>query len=187
MVERIPGGNELLDPRKLIQKADITFSMNVADLGCGGSGVFTLQAAKAIGDKGIVYAVDILKSVLASVITKARMQSINNVRTVWSNLEIYGATKIPDGALDRALLINTLFQSKKHKEIMKEAKRMLKREGMLLIVDWKPHGAPFGPLEKDRVQPEKIEHIAKDLEFQLLEKFDAGPYHFGLLFTKTNP
>jgi len=187
MVDRIPGGNELLDPKKLIQKADITTSMTAADLGCGGSGVFTLQAAKAVGGKGTIYAVDVLKSVLASVITKAKMQSINNVRTVWSNLEIYGATKIQDGALDRAMLINTLFQTKKYKEILQEAKRMLRREGMLLIVDWKPHGAPFGPLEKNRVQPDKIERIAKDLDFQVIEKFDAGPYHYGLLFTKTNP
>ncbi|MDD5341962.1 MAG: class I SAM-dependent methyltransferase [Patescibacteria group bacterium] len=187
MVERIPGGNELLDPMKLIQKAGISFRMSVADLGCGSSGVFVLQSAKAVGEKGVVYAVDILKSVLASVISKARMQGINNVRTVWSNLEIYGATKIPTGGLDRALLINTLFQTKKHKEMMQEAKRMLKREGMLLVVEWKPQGAPFGPLEKDRVPAEKIKAIASDLGLQLLETFEAGPYHYGLLFVNPNP
>ncbi len=187
MVDRIPGGNELLDPQKLIQKADIQPMMNVADLGCGGSGIFTLQAAKKVGDKGVVYAVDILKSVLASVVSKARMQGINNVKTVWSNLEILGATKIPNGSLDRAMFINTLFQSKKHKEMLHEAKRMIKREGMLLVVDWKPRGAPFGPLEKDRVAPERIKAIAKDLEFQLLESFEAGPYHYGFIFTKPSP
>jgi len=187
MVDRIPGGNELLDAQKLIQKAGITFRMKVADLGCGSSAIFTLQSAKAVGDKGLVYAVDILKSVLASVISKARMQGINNVKTVWSNLEIYGATKIANGELDRALLINTLFQSKKHKEILQEAKRMVKREGMLLVVDWKPQGAPFGPLEKDRIAPERIKAMAKDLGFQLLEEFEAGPFHFGQLFVNPNP
>ncbi|MDP3964562.1 MAG: methyltransferase domain-containing protein [bacterium] len=182
MVDRIPGGNELLDAQKLIQKANVSFGMTVADLGCGGSGIFTLQSAKKVGDKGVVYAVDILKSVLASVISKARMQGINNVRTVWSNLEIYQATKIATASLDRALLINMLFQSKKQKEIFQETKRMMKREAMLLVVDWKPHGAPFGPLEKDRIPPERIQAMAKDLGFEQLEAFEAGPFHYGFVF-----
>ncbi|MBU0707284.1 methyltransferase domain-containing protein [Patescibacteria group bacterium] len=187
MVERVASGNELLDPQKIIQKAGVSYSMKVADFGCGGSGIFSLQAAKAVGDKGIVYAVDILKSVLASVLSKARMQGINNVKTVWSNLEIFKATKIPDNNLDCGLLINTLFQSKRQKEMLQEVKRMIKREGMMLIVDWKPQGAPFGPLETDRVSAEKIEAIARDLGFQLLESFEAGPYHYGLLFTNPTP
>ncbi|MFA5107593.1 MAG: methyltransferase domain-containing protein [Patescibacteria group bacterium] len=187
MAERIAGGNELLDATKIIQKASISYSMKVGDFGCGGTGIFALQAAKAVGDKGTVYAVDILKSVLASVVSKAHMQTINNIKPVWSNLEIYGATKIPNGTCDRGLLINILFESKKQKEILREVKRMMKREGLLLIVDWKPYGAPFGPLEKDRVSPEKVETMARELGFQLLESFEAGPFHYGLLFINPSP
>lgn len=187
MVERVAGGKELLDASKIIQKASITYGLTVGDFGCGGTGIFALQAAKAVGDKGIIYAVDILKSVLASVVSKAHMQGLNNIKPIWSNLEIYNATKIPAGTCDRGLLINVLFESKKQKEILREVKRMIKREGMLLVVDWKPFGAPFGPMEKDRVAPEKVETLARELGYQLLESFEAGPFHYGLLFINPSP
>lgn len=182
MTDHIPSGNELLNPERLIQKANIGSRMVVADFGCGSSAIFSLQAAKVVGDKGTVYAVDILKSSLASVISRARMQGLNNIHTVWSNIEIFGATQIDSSSIERGLLINILFQTKKHKEMLKEVKRMLKREAMLLIVDWKPYGAPFGPPEVDRVPVERVKALAQDAGFQMLEEFDAGPFHYGVLF-----
>ncbi|MFA6198136.1 MAG: class I SAM-dependent methyltransferase [Patescibacteria group bacterium] len=180
-MDRIPSGNELLNPTKLVVKANIQARMTVADFGCGSSGVFALQAAKAVSDKGVVYAIDVMKSSLDSVISRGRMQGLNNIKTVWSNIEIYGATQVPSGSVERGLLINVLFQTKKHLEILKEVKRMLKPEAMLLVVDWKPHGAPFGPLDKDRVPAERVKNLANELNFKLLEEFEAGPFHYGLL------
>jgi ubiquinone/menaquinone biosynthesis C-methylase UbiE len=78
-----------------------------------------------------------------------------------------------------------LFQTKKQLEILREVKRMLKPGAMLLIVDWKPHGALFGPLEKDRVPAELIKTRAAEMSFQLIEEFEAGPFHYGLLFVNS--
>jgi ubiquinone/menaquinone biosynthesis C-methylase UbiE len=184
-MDRIPSGNKLLNPIRLIARADIGARQTVADFGCGSSGVFALQAAKAVGDKGVVYAIDVMKSALASVISQSHMQGLNNIKTVWSNIEMYGATQVPSGSVERGLLINVLFQTKKHLETLKEVKRMLKPGAILLVVDWKPHGAPFGPLEKDRVPAEQVKRLAGDLDFKLLEEFEAGPFHYGLLLVNS--
>ncbi len=181
---KVPGGNTLMDAGKVLEQADIIQDMKVGDFGCGGMGYFTLTAAKMVGRNGIVYAVDILKSALQGVRERALAQGLNNVKTVWSNLEIFNATKIKGASLDAGLLINVLFQSINDADIIRECARMVKAGGKFLIVDWKRTGAPFGPPVKDRVVPEEIVQSAAKIGLEMEKSFEAGPYHFGVLFVK---
>ena len=111
MPSKIPGGNELINAKEFLTKVGIEEEMTVADLGCGARGYFSLQAARMVGSRGMVYAVDILPAALKGVEVNAKLLGINNIKTVWSDLEIYEATKIPAESLDFALLINILFLS----------------------------------------------------------------------------
>ena len=67
----VSGGTGLLNPSNIFQRISIQQGMNVADLGCGGSGYFTICVAKLVGKNGTVYAVDILKSTLQEISKKA--------------------------------------------------------------------------------------------------------------------
>lgn len=174
----------MLNPEAIIHQAGVGYGDVVGDLGCGGMGYFTLQAAKAVGDKGQVYAVDVLKNVLKSVWTKVKLEGLTNVRMVWSNLEILGATKIRESSLDFALLVNTLFQTKKHEAVITEATRLLKKGGKLVIVDWKKMSTPFGPQTEDRVSEDEIKGIVEKLGYSLEKTLDTGPYHFLLEYIK---
>ncbi len=178
------GGTQLLNPEKIYQHLGLTQGMRVADLGCGGTGRFTITAAKLVGRRGLVYAVDILKSILAEVALKARLEGIANVKTVWANLEIYNATKIKSDSLDIGFLVNILFQSKEDDNVIKESSRMIKRGGRLLVIDWKQVSLPFGPPLVDRVKPETVKKICKSLNLKLIDEFDAGAFHYCLIFQK---
>ncbi|MBI3290739.1 methyltransferase domain-containing protein [Candidatus Falkowbacteria bacterium] len=180
----LSGGNKLLNPAKIFNRLGINAGDKIADLGCGGAGHFILPAARLAGNDTTVYAVDIMKSVLQSVGSKARLEGIPNVKTVWSNLENYGATKIKKESLDIAFLINILFQSKNHQAIVKEALRLLKKNGKLLIIDWNELKSSFGPPADVRLKKADIKKIAADLKLKLMEEFAAGKYHFGLIFEK---
>ena len=185
MTKIISGGNELLDAAALLSKElGVESAKVVADLGVGGAAYFTMAAAKIVGDRGQVYAVDILKNVLSSVESKARLHRFYNIKTVWSNIEIFGATNMPEAFVDYVLLVNTLFQSKKHEDMIKEAVRLMKIGGKLLIVDWSHEGGPFGPADKDKIDPEEVRGIARNNGLAELKFFKAGQYHFGLIFTK---
>ena len=181
---KITGGNALIDPQIIIQKAGIAERMHVADLGCGGTGHFVFPVAAAIGKNGIIYAVDILKNVLANIERRANQENLQQVRTVWSNLEIFQATKIETGSLDVSLLINILYQSDKRAEIIREAARLTKRNGKLLIIDWNTIATPFGPSLEERLNKENLKKIAERLGLELTEEFAAGEYHFGMVFSK---
>ncbi|KKQ57251.1 MAG: Methyltransferase type 11 [Parcubacteria group bacterium GW2011_GWA2_38_13] len=180
----VSGGNQLIDAKFILKKIRVHEGKVVADLGCGGAGHFIIPAGKWVGKKSTVYAVDILRSALEEVSKKARLMGIKNIKTIWSNLEIPGSTKLSDNELDIAFLINILFQSKEDKNIMTEAARILKPGGKLLVIDWNSTRVPFGPPLVDRVDPNEIKEIAKTLGLKIMDEFDAGKFHFGLIFKK---
>jgi len=53
-------GTALLDPAIIYKKIDLVEGMKVVEFGCGRTGHFLFTASKVVGDKGIVYALDIL-------------------------------------------------------------------------------------------------------------------------------
>lgn len=181
---QIIGGNTLLDADLILEKVQVGDKMRVADLGCGASGHFVFAAARRVGKKGKAYAVDILKTVLETISKRAKVENLENLETVWTNLEIFGATKIEAGSLDVGLLINTLYQSHKRAEILRETIRMVKSGGKIEVVEWKNVATPFGPPAEEKVKKDLLIQAAKKLGLSLEEEFEAGQYHYGLVFVK---
>jgi ubiquinone/menaquinone biosynthesis C-methylase UbiE len=182
--QNVGGKSEFMDAGKILmeivqlKKGDL-----VGDLGAGG-GMFLMQAARLVGDQGQVYAVDIVKNILSELDSKARMSGLNNIKTVWSNLEVVGAAKINNESLDLSILVNVLHQSSKQLAIITEATRLLKKGGKLLIIDWGNNNLSFGPAKEKLADPNQIIGFAEEVDLVLGQQFKAGPYHFGLLFIK---
>ena len=72
--------NASLNVDLILDKANISEEMRVADLGCGNLGYFCFPAAKMVGEKGEVYAVDILKNVLETIGRKAKQENVINIK-----------------------------------------------------------------------------------------------------------
>ncbi|MFC1678377.1 class I SAM-dependent methyltransferase [Patescibacteria group bacterium] len=176
--------NATLNVDLILEKANISEEMKVADLGCGNLGYFSFPSAIMVGEKGAIYAVDILKNVLETIERRAKQENITNIKTIWADLEVYRATKIEANSIDVAFLINTLYQSHKRVEIIREAIRILKKEGKLIVIEYKSIALPFGPPPEERVRIEALKEGAKRLGLKIDDEFSAGPYHFGLVFVK---
>ncbi|MFA5995967.1 MAG: class I SAM-dependent methyltransferase [Patescibacteria group bacterium] len=176
----------IIDLPALIKYAELKPGDKVADLGTGREGKMAVLVSRLVGDSGIVYAVDVVKDILPAVATKARMQGLNNIQTVWSNLEIYNATRaIRDNILAAAFLVTVLFQSKQRKAILQESMRMIRPGGKLIVADWKPGiKMALGPGEQLRVQIEEIKQYANELGLRIENEFEAGQYHWGLVLVK---
>ena len=178
------GGTVLLNVSDIVKRLDIKESYTIVDLGCGGGGHFVDVLARLAGKKGKVYALDVQKQVLDVVASKMTQLGLTNVEYVWSNLETYGAAKIPNESCDIALLVNVLFQNKDHTAILRESMRFLRNGGRLVIIDWKKSSSLFGPPQDLRVEPMKLKDIGFSLGLKWIDEFDAGPYHFGLTFRR---
>jgi ubiquinone/menaquinone biosynthesis C-methylase UbiE len=177
--------NSLLNIELILSQLERKEEMIVADLGCGNYGFFVFPLAQLVGKSGKVYAVDILKSSLEEIKRKARLENLNQVETVWSNLEKVGSTKISTDSVDVVFLINTLFQADKTIDMLKEATRLLKPSGELIIVDWSEEEASFGPPLTQRVKKDKLKNALVKLGLKLKIEFIPGAYHYGLIFKKS--
>ncbi len=182
----MPYKTVIIDIPAILQRAGVKPGMVVADFGTGREGRMALGAGKIIGDSGKAYAIDVVKTILPTIANKATMHGINNVETVWSDLEVYGATKvIADNSVDVGFLVTTLFQSRERLSMMKESLRMIQPGGKLVVVDWRPDvSATLGPEMDRRVHVEEIVKYAQELNIELVEEFEPGEYHWGLIFVK---
>lgn len=174
----------LFNIQQILDKLNISAQQKVAELGCGNFGFFVFPLARLVGRQGKVYAVDIIKPTLDEIKRETKKENLPQVETVWSDLEIFKATKIESSSLDAALLVNVLYQSNKRLEILRESARLLKRGGKLLVVEWANADSPFGPELEKRVSLTAFKNVSPKIGLNIQEEFSAGPYHYGLILNK---
>ena len=177
-------GGALIDPEQIFKKIALGPGMHVADLGCGRTGHFVFPASKAVGDTGVVYAVEIVKNILESIKSRCRSEGYVNVQTVWSDIEKEKATPIPDNSLNACFLVNVLFMVKDRKTVLKEVSRMLEKNGWAVIIDWARNLGPLGPSPEQKVSEDEVRDLAGKAGLVYKENINVGDYHFCTLFTK---
>jgi ubiquinone/menaquinone biosynthesis C-methylase UbiE len=160
--------------------------MRVADLGCGAIGHFVFPAAQLVGPKGMVYAVDILKDALEILERRAKEDQYTNIEYIWSDIDVYRATHVPEGGMDLTLLVNNIFFSENRPHLVKEMARLTKKGGRAVVIDWKRHATVIGPPADRRMSANDVKDLFDVPEFQLDDEFDAGKAHYALVFKRTD-
>jgi ubiquinone/menaquinone biosynthesis C-methylase UbiE len=164
-----------LNPEKVLEKLDLNKKMVAADFGCG-SGGWAIPLAKKVR---WVFAIDIQEEPLSALRGRMRMEKVFNIDPLKGNVE--GKTTLISESCDLVLMTNLLFQVDDIKKVLEEGKRVLKKGGKILVVDWKEN-TEVGP--EKRVSVEKIKEAAKETGLNFEKEFEAGIYHFGLIFSK---
>ena len=175
-------GDIFLDPEKILNEINLKNDMIAADFGCG-SGGFTIPLAKKL-EKGLVYAIDVQKEPLSALKNRSLDYNLLNLKFIIGDIEKEKGSRLNDSSVDLILIINTLFQSDKKDAILKEAKRVLKNNGEVLIIDWIPN-TQLGP-KQGTISLEELKKIGKEeIGFNIEKEFEAGKYHYGIIFKKT--
>lgn len=182
------GTGGFINPEKILLEIGLREGMTLADFGCG-HGYFAVPAGRLIGPEGKIYAVDILNEALEAVMSRAKLEGVTNILTARGNLETAGGSGVKDETTDAVLLHNILFQSTQKPAVLKEAKRVLKSGGILVVIDWLPvsteaGNASFGPQSGWPIFAEEARKIVETEEFIFSRTMDAGEYHYGLIFNK---
>lgn len=170
---------EFVDPIQILNQIELRANMTAADFGSGAGG-WAIPLAKKL-EEGRVFAIDIQGEPLSALESRAKIQGISNIKKIIANVEerIPGLTGF---SCDLVLITDLLFQAEDKKGVFKEAKRVLKPGGRILVVEWMPQ-ASLGP-EDGRVSQEEVKEIAQKLGFLLEKEFKAGDYHYGLVFKR---
>lgn len=177
-------GRALIDPTKILEKVGLKQGMRVADMGCGRTGHFVLPSAQAVGETGMVYAVDIMKEILESIESWKKSLGLNNIQSIWSNIEVEGKTPIPSKSLDVCFFMNVFFMFKQKAGALKEALRLIKDDGQIVVVDWEKNIGTLGPLPEKMVKVQDLINEAQNCGLRVVDNFPAGSYHYCLIFKK---
>lgn len=124
-------------PDKIIQRSGIKQGMQVLEVGCG-SGAFTTFVARAVGERGKVYALDIEPKMLKQLekkLSKLENQDIKNIKLIQSS-----AYELPfeENSLDLVYMITVLQEIPDRNRALQQARRVLKPGGTLAVTELFP-------------------------------------------------
>ncbi len=172
-------------PVRNVGALGISPGMVVADFGSG-SGAYVLAIGALLAKEGRVYAVDVQKDLLRRTLNEARARHLSSVHILWGDLEKPHGSKLAEHSCDLVLISNLLFQVQDKYQVLKEAKRVLRQQGRLAIIDWQDSFEGLGPVKGQVVNKEAALAIAEDIDFTYQDEFDAGAHHYGVILRTTN-
>ncbi len=153
---------------------DLHAGMVFCDVGCG-DGYFTILAAKKVGEKGKVYAVDTDTLAVKKLKQKAENEALTNITAeVASAEETVFCIECADFVF-YSMVLHDFFDPSK---VLLNAKRMLKHEGHVVDLDWKKQEVPFGPPFKTRFDEAKVSRLMREAGFKVDAVCEAGSYHY---------
>lgn len=169
------------NPKDVLNQVHIDPGMVVADFGCG-SGHYTMLIAETVGAAGTVFAFDIQKDLLGKLKAQATAENHGNIHFVWADLDEPNSTSLKDDSVDRIIMSNILFQAEDKKALIREAKRVLKPKGKIVVVDWSESFGGLGPRPADVVKKDTAISLFSEEGFDLDKEIKAGEHHYGLIF-----
>jgi predicted methyltransferase len=157
--------------REQWQKVDLIFAEMhimpgavVADVGAG-DGFFTSRLARVVGSNGRVFAVEIDDGQIERLRKRLQNDGVENVTIVKGAPD---DPKLPERALDAALIVNAYHEMAEHQSMMAAIRRALKSDARLVIVE------PVKPSKRGRLRAEQARDHEIDPEYVLQDARAAG-------------
>lgn len=174
--------SKFLNPSEIVAQMGLMQGQTVADLGCG-NGFYVLPAAQMVGGSGTVYAFDVMEAKLAATVSIANQFGYRNVRVHQTDLA-KPLLDIPSLSCDAVIIGNILHEINNKEQLLKNAYRLLKQNGKIMVVEWKKTAAPIGPPVDKRIDQQQAEVWLMNLGLRKVKELNADSYHYGILFEK---
>jgi len=153
--------------REILKRIGVREGQVILDFGCG-SGNYTIPAAKIVGNKGKVYALDKNAHELRELAQRAKSDGLNNIETIETDGEPnFG---LGDSSLDVVLLYDIFWYfpvtDPKLAILLKEAHRVLRDDGLMSVYP-------------EHVEIEDLKQEIERAGFYLQNKFSGKVIHDG--------
>jgi len=119
---------------EILKRTGVREGQVALDFGCG-SGNYAIPAAKIVGDKGKVYALDKDEYKLRELARRAKSDGLNNIETIETGGELNSG--LDDSSLDVVLLYDIFWYfpvtDPRLARLLKEAYRVLRDDGLMSV------------------------------------------------------
>ena len=158
-------------PAKLIESLDLEPGLVVADIGAG-TGYFTWRLAEAVGNEGLVYAVDVQPEMLEKLDRNMKIRQFENFEPILGSAI---DPKIPENSLDLALMVDVYHEFSHPSEMLARLSKALKPGGRLVFVEYRAED-PSVPIKRLHKMTEKqVRKEAEASRFEYLQTIDVLP------------
>jgi SAM-dependent methyltransferase len=157
-----PGRDERLQVNRVMDILGITPGKTVADIGAG-SGWFTVRAARRVGERGAVYAVDINPESIGYIDARANKEQLHNIKTILGKAD---DPLLPADAVDAVLLLKTYHEVAEPVALLRKLRAALRSGAKVGIIDRNGNGEDHG------VGRDVVLHEATQAGYRLLEQYD---------------
>ena len=176
-------GREVFDKKAaIIQALQIKPGMKIADIGAG-TGLYTIPFAQLVGQKGIVYAVDIAADFVTNIENRAKTQGLKNVIGHMNKQKEMGLNK---NTIDLAFICNTYHHFEYPITMMKSVYQALLPGGKLVVIDYQrdPNISSSWVMGHVRAQKEKVIKEIESVGFKLTADNNMLKQNYYLSFSK---
>lgn len=156
------------DGEEFLRRIGIKEGYVVLDFGCN-EGHYTIPAAKVVGNKGMVYAIDIDKGPLDRLKRMAEKEGLENILIIQNSGE---NIPLKNESVDVVLLYDVLhyMNKSKRKRLFNEVYRILRQDGFLSV--YPRHTLENHPLwEFADVTLEEVRKEIEDANFNFIRSF----------------
>lgn len=175
--------SSFLRPDDVLRKIGLRAEQTFVHLGCG-AGFWLIPAGQIVGASGKAIGVDIRPDILSEAESRAKLAHLGQVvQTQRGDLENDQGSGLPDGLADLVLVANIIHQANPEK-LLSEAKRLLKGDGKIAVVEWDVVASPLGPPPGSRIAEPDMKRIAQSIGLKTQKSFSASPYHYGLILAQ---
>jgi ubiquinone/menaquinone biosynthesis C-methylase UbiE len=124
---------KLFGPQKILEGAGIKEGMKILEVGCG-TGFFTINASKLIGENGLLISIDMSPLSVELVTKRVEKANIKNVKVVKGNAL---NTKLEEACLDEVFIFGVIPATMLPMDkLLSEMHRILKPNGLMAV--WPP-------------------------------------------------
>jgi len=169
-----PSSFFMQDPNLVFNELNLKKGEFFLDLGCG-TGDYSLEASKYIGDTGIIYAMDLNSHSVDILNQEIIFQRIKNIKT--SVADVAKPLPLENDSINTCFISTVLHAmdlSHSGHSFISQIQRVLKENGKLSIIECHKRKADFGPPEKFRISPEEIEEMVSPFGFRKRSIIDLG-------------
>ena len=169
------------NPKLNVGALELREGMKVADFGAG-TGHYSHAASSIVGHTGRVYAIEVQKDMVKKLEQEIKESGVTNIDCIWGDIEKLNGTKLADGIMDAVIISNVLFQATDKWGLIDEAKRVLKHDGKVLLVDWKESFSGMGPRPHHVVTETMARELFSSRGFRVVKNLDESDHHYGIIF-----
>lgn len=176
-------GREVFDKKEAIIRAlQIKPGMKIADIGAG-TGLYTIPFAQQVGEKGLVYAVDISDDFIKNIDRRARLHGLKNIITHINNQKEIG---LAQDSINLAFISNTYHHFEYPLSTLKSVYRALVSGGKLIIIDFKrdPKISSSWVMGHVRAKKETVIKEVESIGFKLIDDKNILEQNYFLSFSK---